>query len=98
MTCGRWLPSPSLGSLTAQLIFVTALADFVRAALRCRRRLNRPVHEDALDHLRRELAAGEWLFRRGDVGDSAYLIETGAINIVADDSTQNRDRLIARLG
>ena len=51
-----------------------------------------------MDHLRRELAAGEWLFRRGDVGDCAYLIESGAINIVADDGTEAQDRRIARLG
>jgi EAL domain-containing protein (putative c-di-GMP-specific phosphodiesterase class I) len=50
-----------------------------------------------MDRLRRELAAGEWLFRRGDRGDCAYVIESGAIDIVADGSN-GENKLIARLG
>lgn len=49
-----------------------------------------------MDRLKRVLDVGEWLFRRGDSGDCAYVIESGAIDIVADDSVDARR--IARLG
>jgi EAL domain-containing protein (putative c-di-GMP-specific phosphodiesterase class I) len=39
-----------------------------------------------MDRFRIELAPGEWLFRQGDAGDCAYIIESGEIDIVIDDA------------
>ena len=44
----------------------------------------------------RELGDGETVFRRGDTGDCAYLIESGRIEIFVDDGAQTR--VIATLG
>ena len=33
---------------------------------------------------RQEHAAGEWLFRHGDTGDSLYLVESGTVSVVID--------------
>ena len=37
---------------------------------------------------RLELEAGEWLFREGDQADSAYLIRSGRVEIVAEHPTE----------
>jgi predicted acylesterase/phospholipase RssA/CRP-like cAMP-binding protein len=45
----------------------------------------------------RRLAAGEVLFREGDVADAAYFIVGGRVIVLADDD-QGNERLIAELG
>ncbi len=48
------------------------------------------------DRLRRSLAAGEILFRQGQQGDAAYVIESGAIEIFSE--RDGARHVIARLG
>ncbi|MGQ0586582.1 MAG: EAL domain-containing protein [Gammaproteobacteria bacterium] len=48
------------------------------------------------DKHRRFLAAGEWLFREGDAGDTAFVIENGLLEICRE-SNGDRER-IAQLG
>ncbi len=49
-----------------------------------------------MDRFRIELAPGEWLFRQGDAGDCAYIIESGEIDIVIDDAS-GQGQPVARL-
>lgn len=48
------------------------------------------------DRFRRRLAAAEVLFRAGDAGQEAYVIESGAIEIYSDSSGEHR--VLAQLG
>ena len=49
------------------------------------------------DELDREVfAAGEQIFKEGDAGDCAYLIEKGAVEVIATD--QGSERLIRLMG
>ena len=48
------------------------------------------------DKYRRFLATGEWLFREGDPGDTAFVIENGLLEICREHDG-NRER-IAQLG
>lgn len=43
-----------------------------------------------------ELSAGDWLFREGDMGDNAYIIEKGAVEVSV--RARGVEREIARLG
>ena len=49
-----------------------------------------------MEKFRRELAAGELLFDKGDRGDCAYIIETGAIDICR--GAEDGGGVVARLG
>jgi EAL domain-containing protein (putative c-di-GMP-specific phosphodiesterase class I) len=49
-----------------------------------------------IEKFRRELAAGEMLFDKGEAGDCAYIIESGAIEILR--SAQDSGDVVARLG
>lgn len=48
------------------------------------------------DRFRRKLTAGEVLFRQGDPGDAAYVIESGGIEIFAPAASGRT--VLARLG
>ena len=44
---------------------------------------------------RQKHAAGDWLFRHGDPGDSLYLVESGTVSVVID--TLEGDELVVRV-
>jgi predicted acylesterase/phospholipase RssA/CRP-like cAMP-binding protein len=44
------------------------------------------------------LAAGETLFRQGDVGDAAYLIVVGRVRVMAEDPESHGERVIGEIG
>ena len=46
------------------------------------------------DSFRSILEAGEWLFRRNEPGDCAFLIESGVLEVCNEDN----DQVVARLG
>lgn len=55
-----------------------------------------PAVPTAKDRLRRTLSDGELLFRQGEAGEAAFVIESGAIEIFSEQEDQRRS--IARLG
>src|SRR5688500_13913143 len=63
-----------------------------------------PMLTGLSDALRRKLAArstwvtvpaGEWLFRKGDEGDSLYVVNTGRLEVVIEESVPEVARVLA---
>jgi NTE family protein len=59
------------------------------------------LDDDLLDRLasevtQREIRAGDWLFRRGDDGDSLYLIRSGQLEVVDEGPPETVIRLLRR--
>ncbi len=56
------------------------------------------VRMDGQDLPRRDVAAGEFLFRQGDPGDEAYLVVSGEIEILVKDGAAERLLCLVRRG